>query len=39
MGRLLNHETRMNFDAPPGFLEAATEDIYLAVDARAVTST
>jgi hypothetical protein len=36
---LLNHETQMSLNAPPGFLEAATEDTYLAVDARTVTGT
>ncbi|WP_124812104.1 hypothetical protein [Micromonospora globispora] len=33
---LLDQETPMRTDAPAGFLEAATEDTYLAVDARTV---
>jgi hypothetical protein len=35
---LLDVETQVRVDAPAGFLEAATEDTYLAVDARTVTA-
>jgi hypothetical protein len=36
---LLDLETQVRVNAPAGFLEAATEDTYLAVDARTVTAT